>query len=377
MNIMNEIENDAAIASLHVGVVYWQPEDGIGSAIFDSVCAWGCETVHFLHNETIPDGLDVILVYGPFNSLTPLSQQLLAYPPDSRPALILWMSEQLSNPSIPDWLLRPSGQLRSWAERQSYQLSDAGVWQPNPRWQKLTCKAHRLRYYGDLHWLKQQGLLTVLGIGSQWITQYLQQRGLNPVTAYFGSFPEWWGDLNLERDIPVLWLGKTGSDRRKTFLSQLQDDLQARGVEMTVVDGVSHPYVFGKERTVLLNRSRIVVNILRTPWDNHSIRFFLSSSNKALIISEPTLPHTPFMPGEHFVETPIERMAETIYYHLNHPEAGAPLVERSFQLATQELTMFRSVGSLLQQAVQQRNRAFSSKYSTRIPRIMRKRAAHA
>jgi hypothetical protein len=63
-----------------------------------------------------------------------------------------------------------------------------------------------------------------------------------------------------------------------------------------------------EERRILLNRTKIALNISRQPWEDSSLRYFVVAPNRAMIVTEPTLPHTPFTPGVHLVEAPIEQI---------------------------------------------------------------------
>ena len=132
--------------------------------------------------------------------------------------------------------------------------------------------------------------------------------------------PDEWDNLELERDIPVLWLGKAGSSRRKSLLHKTRAELRTHGIEMLVIDGVENPYIFGKDRDNLLSRTKIVLNLVRAWWDDNSLRYTLVAPKRALIVTEPTLPHTDFMPGVHLVEAPVNQLADTILYYLNHEE---------------------------------------------------------
>jgi hypothetical protein len=156
-----------------------------------------------------------------------------------------------------------------------------------------------------------------------------------------------WEDLGLQRDIPVLWLGKMGSKRRKKNLARVRHELSARGVDLLVVDGIENPYVYGVERTELLNRTKIVLNLVREPWDNTSMRFFLAASNRCLIISEPIYKHTPFESGLHYMQSPISDIHETIIYHLENDEERNEITENAFNFVQNELTTRNSISKIL------------------------------
>jgi hypothetical protein len=336
-------------ATRRVGIVYWRADDGIAPLIAQIVEGLGHEAVGLSHQDRLPKELDMLLAYGPLGSLVPLANQLRALPPSQRPAFGLWMTEQLSNPALPEWMHHPLSGLRSNMERLAFRETEPGIWRPAPSLSWLGNKANRLRYYGDLHWMCRENILSVLAVGSKWIATFLRARGFSPIVAYIGSHPDWWAPMSVDRDIPVLWLGKMATTRRRRRLARVRSELRSRGVDMLVVDGEENPYVFGEERTVLLNRTKIVLNILREKWDNHSLRFFLAAPNRALVVTEPTLDHTPFTPGVHCVAAPTEQMADTICHYLSHADGRNRIVEQAYQLATEDLTMKKSVEQILEQ----------------------------
>ncbi|GAB4531028.1 MAG: hypothetical protein Kow0063_09820 [Anaerolineae bacterium] len=335
---------------LHVGVVYWTEGDGVAILIDSTLKELGCKTTGFLYDERLPETLDMIISYGPWGSLVPLANQLLSLSRAQRPAFVLWLSEQLPNPELPGWIQYLGGAVRSQAERLAYHRNGQGHWHLVPHLRWLTTKAYRFRYYGDLFWLKRQGILSALATTSSWTAQFLRARGFDPILAYEGAHPSWDPGVQVERDIPVLWIGKTATRRRACLLSRIRRELKERGVEMLVIDGVEHPYVFGQERTALLNRTKIVVNLLRKEWDDNSFRYYIAASSRALIVTEPTLPHTPFLPDVHLVQSPIEHMADTIIHYLSHEQERQQIADRAYHLVTEELTMKRSLAQILRQA---------------------------
>ncbi len=332
-------------ARLCVGVAYWQLDE-LAQLIAVNLEKFGCQVRLFEHTQ-LPGDVDVVFAYGPLGSLTPLGMQLMACPVAERPLFALFLTEQLPNPHIPELLNYPMAVVRSYFERLVTRY-------PTTAWLRLTAKALRFRYYGDLHWLRRQGILSLLLLESEVTAEYLRRRGFEPHTFSLGSRPDWGTDLNLERDIPVLWLGKVGSHRRELLLHQIRSQLQARGVQMMVVDGIEHPYVFGHKRTVLLNRTQIVLNLVRQPWDCNSLRFYLAAPNKAMMMSEPLLPHVPtIVPGVHYVETPLDGLPDLICYYLSHPEHRQQIATAAYQLVTEELTTdkaFTQITELIQQA---------------------------
>lgn len=115
-------------------------------------------------------------------------------------------------------------------------------------------------------------------------------------------------DLGRSRDIPVLFLG-TVKDHRAVRLQRLAGALAARNVPLTIVDRAC----FGEDRTTLLNRARIVVNLHQYPWHLERIRMFLAMANGALLVSErPVADPEPFEVGTHLLAADTEGLADAI-----------------------------------------------------------------
>lgn len=343
-----------------IGVVQWKLGDGIARQISNTLIDLGCDVVGFLYDAKLPKDLDIILAHGPLGSFVPLAKQLLFLPPSQRPVLVLWMTEHLPHPSLPEWLRRPISMVRSRVERLAFRKNTQGEWKLDSRLRWMTAKGHRFRYYGDLHWFRQQRIPFVLAVGSKWIANFLRARGFGPIVAYIGFHPNWQADLGLKRDVPVLWIGKLATDRRRRLLKRIRSELKARGVDVLVIDGVENPYVFGEERTILLNRTKIVLNILRSKWDNNGLRYYLTAPNRSLVVTEPTLDHTPFLPGVHLIEAPVEQITDTICYYLTHEDERQRIVEQAYQLVTTELTMKAGASQVLEKAVAVRRQATNS-----------------
>jgi hypothetical protein len=348
------VTNPADTRPLRVGVVHWYEDergDGIVSLLSRTLGELGCETINFFHDGKLPGNLDVVFVYGPFGSLVPLVNQLLACPSSQRPLLVFRMSEQLPNPDLPEWVRSGIGLIRSQAERSAFREQAPGQWQVTPLLRWATTKANRFRYYGDLHWLQRQGILSLLVIGHRLngiSGDCLRTRGINTLAISLGSHPSWGEDLGLKRDIPVLWIGNRATSRRARLLDRIRLELRERGVEMTMIDGVEHPYVFNEERTVLLNRTKIVLNLLRAKWDSNSLRYFISAPNRAMIVTEPVHPPNFFVPGTHLIEVPIEHMADTVCHYLAHEEERRFIADQAYKLVTTDLTMKRGLARVLE-----------------------------
>jgi len=339
-----------------IGVFFWKEDDGLGREIVNTLHELGCAAAPLYHKD-LPhlSGIDILIAYGPWGSLAPIAHHMRQLDPEVRPGFVLWQSEQFPNPDLPLWVWRSVGLARSYLESIVFHEGSSGNFAPRQHWNWLITKLHRYRYYGDAYCYSRTGLLDIVAVWSKWTAALLKVRGIPTITAYMGHSHANGRDLGLERDIPVLWLGKRGSSRRSRLLDQIRTRLAARGIDMLMVDGVEHPYVFGDDRTRLLNRSKIVLNILRKPWDNNSMRFFLASANKVMVVSEPVLAHIPFLPEEHFVERPIREIPETIEYYLAHEAERKVIADRAYKLGVEQLTMRASLEKILSAVHYKRN----------------------
>ena len=318
---------------MRIGIVVWDPGEEIAAEASQSFSELGHDVFEFPAQAELPRNLDLIFAYGPFGSMVPLARQLIAIPEARRPAFIFWQIEPLPNPAQPKWLIKALGKLRSRIERLATRQVGKGEWQVLPGWRLLTSKAFRYRYCGDLLWLQEEGVLTLLVMGSHPNSDFLRELGLDSFQPPSPSFREGWGaDLNLKRDVPVLWLGKSATRRRRRYLERVRRDLRALGIEMMVIDGIENPYIFGEARTRLLNRTSIVLNLLRNTWDSHAARFQLAAMNRALVVSEPCLEHTGFRAGEHFVVAPVGEIARTIQQYLENEEERRQIADRAYDL---------------------------------------------
>jgi hypothetical protein len=330
---ISEVANTIEFSGLRVGIMHWHSDNDYSRQLARILSELGCDDViHFNFDAKLPEGQDIIVIFGPFGTLTPVIKQLKAYPKSERPSLLYLMTEQLPDPYLPEWFRYGFGRLLSRAERMAYYQRPQGNWRLRSWARWLTSKGHRFRYYGDLFWMQQEEILTTLSIGSFWTADRLRAKGFNPIVLPCSYSPTFGRDLNLERDIPVLWLGKMGSARRRSLVNKIREQLRGREVEMLVIDGEENSYVFGEARTVLMNRTKIALNLVREKWDDNSARYSLAAANRTMIVSEPTLPHTPFEPGVHLVEAPIDQIAETILYYLAHDEEREQIADRAYEL---------------------------------------------
>jgi hypothetical protein len=212
---------------------------------------------------------------------------------------------------------------------------------------------YRFRYTGDYHYLHNRGLLGLLADTSEVYAEIRSQHGLPTLVAPWATTPRWHANLELERDIDVLWMGARSTRRRSRLLDRVRRDLADRGIQMHVADNEENPFIFSEERTRFLNRAKVTLNLTRTWYDDNYSRFALAAGNRSLILSEPLLPHCPaYQAGVHYVSAPLDSIAERIAYFLENEGEREWITANAYKLVTSELTLKRTVQTLLAHAAE-------------------------
>lgn len=332
-----------------VAVVEWANKDGIAEAIHDELVALGHQASYFAYDAPIPREVDIIFTFAPYGAFLPIASQLAHIPLAQRPTLVHWNTEGIPDLRMPHLLMNAVSYWRSWMGR-VIEAREAKL--PAALRRRLltlqNTRMLRFRYVGDYYYAYKQGWLHIFADSSVVYGQLHTRHGLPTRYMPWGSVPRWYADLNLVRDIDVLWMGKRGTRRRSDLLDRVRAELRPHGVEVYVADNVENPYIFNDERIYFLNRAKITLNITRTWYDDNFSRFSMAAPNRSLVVSEPMLPHCPeFEAGVHYVAAPIERLAETIVHYLRHEDERAAIVENAYQLVTTQLTMRNSIQSIL------------------------------
>jgi hypothetical protein len=336
-----------APALKRVAVVMWQPHEGMAQAISEALLQLGYDVTPFEWDQPVPTGVDAVFSHGPYRRFMSVPSQLGQMPPERRPWLVHWNDEGMPDLRLPWVVLAGLGHLRSWIGRQVHAARPNLLARlPGPRW--VDQRMMRFSYLGDYYYAYQRGWLSLLVDQSKIYADLRSAHGLPTLAVPWGSIPAWSSDLGLERDIDVLWMGARASRRRGALLDQVRDDLRRRGIQMYVADNEEHPFVFGEERTRMLNRARITLNLTRTWYDDNFLRFSIVLPNRSLLVSEPMLAHcADYVPGTHYVAAPAAQLAETIAYYLAHPTERQRIVDNAYTLVTQNLTLKNSVARIM------------------------------
>jgi hypothetical protein len=337
----------------HIAVVEWAPGDGIARTIRDELIQLDYSPVLFQSEGNIPDNVDMVLTFAPYGKLLPIMNQLAKFTPQNRPIYVHWNTENPPDPSLPWTFIKQIAAFRSWVDR----LSDSP--KPFHRYvanlkpiQWLRGRMYRFRYIGDYHYAYVQGWLDLLAEFSNFYTQLHTAHGMPAIFVPWGTSPAWYANLNLERDIDVLWFGQRRTKRRSLIIDTIRHQLRNYGIEMYVADGVENPFIYDDERTNLLNRTKITLSLLTNRYESvFPHRFHMAAGNKCMVISEPEYSHHPdCIAAKHFVAATAAEIVSQILYFLSHEDERIQITENAYQLVTQKLTLANSLKAIIRAA---------------------------
>ncbi len=339
------------LAGYNIGVVRWSDSDEISEMISYELDQLGHHPEFFKAGDAIPVSADIIFSFAPYGNFIQIPLKFASIPANQRPILIHWNTEGIPDPRIPWLLIHSISGLRSFVGRKmlaGHRHNGNKATKFPYSWE--SSRMLRFRYVGDYYYAFQNGLLDIFADSSQIYAGMHRQHGLPTSVMPWGATDNWHKQLNLERDIDVLWMGQRGSKRRSDLLDRVRADLKSHGVNIHVADNEENPFIFGDERIQMLNRAKITLNLTRTWYDDNFSRFAMAAPNRSLIVSEPLLPHCPqYHAGIHYVSAPIEQLAQEIVYYLQQEEERATIVENAYQLVTQDLSFRTGIKSLIDQ----------------------------
>jgi spore maturation protein CgeB len=96
-----------------------------------------------------------------------------------------------------------------------------------------------------------------------------------------------------------------------------------------------------------LNRSRIVLSLLRVPHDLAGMRVLMGMACRALVVSEYCKGTGAYVPGEHFVMAPLNQLPETIVRYLDHESERERIASAGHRFVTEELTLQKALAKML------------------------------
>jgi hypothetical protein len=336
-------------SNYRVAVVKWADSDAIAKAIHDELIQLGHQPTIFKFDQPVPEGVDVVFSFAPYGRLMQIPHQLAKIPQEKRPLFLHWNTENYPDPKLPWSIIRPIAAFRSWVDR----LNDSDAnWAKTlinrPPFSMIDNRMVRFRLIGEYQYAYQNGSLDLLFESSRLYTEERNQHGVPAIFVPWGTVPQWHEDLQIERDIDVLWMGKRRTQRRSDLLDQIYEKLTANGYHVYIADNEMKPFVYGDQRTEMLNRAKITLNIESEAYDNAlPYRYHVVAPNRSLVVSEALLPHYPAEPGKHYVSAPYDQVVDTLLYYLENEDERLKIVEAAYKLVSTDLT----IGNAIQQVM--------------------------
>jgi hypothetical protein len=269
---------------------------------------------------------DLVWLEGNANWYPAVCRQLMAATRVRRPLMLVWHSEPLPPPRAAG-LPRPRLHLREIAK----------IVLRDPRATDVYSNYFRIRQ------LTRQGLPDILIVSTGGRREFLAERGIDAHFVPLGYHTADGHDMGLQRDIDTLFLGSPDVPRRQRLLKQLR----RRGVDIVARGNWFDPANWGEERTRLLNRTKILLNLARHPGELSGLRLVFGMANKALVVSEPIYNPAPYIAGTHFVSAAIADIPQAIRYYLAHEHERQRIAAEGHRLVSQEVTLARSVSQIL------------------------------
>lgn len=207
----------------------------------------------------------------------------------------------------------------------------------NREWVRVMVRGYRLQE------CMRDGCIDYLFTTTEAKHRFIVEMGYDAQFIPFGYHRSLGAYRGLERDIDVLFLGRLNSKTRETLLTDLRAELSVEGVRLQIVDNDC----YGAQRTELLNRTKISIDLPRVPWDFAIERFLISMSCGAMVVSVGTQSTEPFKAGVHFVQTQPREMAGVILSYLRDERRWTEISRAGYEFVTKEITLKKSVTELL------------------------------
>ena len=322
---------------------------------------------------------DLLLVAGEGPQLAWLPQLLGNRVPARRPTTVFWQLEPLPPPSYGlraeaqgrglaqcDWDGLANGWLkpiRNFIPARNVFLSAVQQWRARPLRREMSnsgASEFDTLHPGAVHYVVTQAEWIIRNYGRGWIDHvftstlprqhFLSSRGIPAGFAPVGYHDAWGYNLGQDRDVDVLFLGRYRKTRRRIRLERIRKQLAARDIRLVTVDREC----FGSRRTALLNRTKVVLNLLKFPWDHPGMRMLAAMGCGAMVVSERCRDTAPYRDHEHFMAADPDELVDTIVHYVEHASERAEIARRAFDFVSQELTM-RTVLSSIMDVVTQRD----------------------
>src|SRR5215216_5251931 len=119
-NMIAEQEDVLARGRYRVAVPEWVEDDGIARMICFELERLGYNPVLFFFDRNVPEDVDYLLTFGPYDRILPIWQNNARIALIRRPVVIHWNTEGMPDLRMPPKVVRTLGALRSKIGRMGY-----------------------------------------------------------------------------------------------------------------------------------------------------------------------------------------------------------------------------------------------------------------
>jgi hypothetical protein len=166
---------------------------------------------------------------------------------------------------------------------------------------------HQIERVRLLEGTRSSGWLDAIAVSAPERVDSLEKLDVASTFVPVGFHPDLVGDHSVARDIDVLFLGRVKGERT-AILSRLERETARRGKRLIINEGP----LFGSERTALLNRTKICINMSGLEGEFPRLRAVLAIAAGAVVLADDVGDTTPLVPGTHLLRAPVDRWPELI-----------------------------------------------------------------
>lgn len=177
--------------------------------------------------------------------------------------------------------------------------------------------------------------------------EFLENIGIDAKFVPVGYHPLWGEIPETKRDIDILFIGRPMHKTRFSILRDVKHMLSLRGINLVTIDYGC----YGQQRTNILNRTKIVLDLIRVPWEMPLMRLLMSMSCGALVVSNWLGNPDPFS-RKHLVQVDTKDIVKAVIYYLEHENERQIIVDDAYQFVTQEATMKNSISKIIETCFQ-------------------------
>lgn len=333
----------------NIGLIVESPATEVDQSIAEGFSSRGINVIPLSVDGEWRDDLDAYVISGPFYPLSHILPKIEQLARHNHPKIVVWLTEQRASAELPNWIIRAVGTGLRLICRSTERVLGKNI---SPKINQYVNKVYagtRYRLPSEIRWLKDHDYLKLLAVLTPSHQQFYSEKiGVPAEVIPYGYNPAFGRDLHLERDVDVVFLGSLRDRRRSEIMQRFESDFTKLEIKFVIHDGSpERGLVFGEERTRLINRTKILLSIMRQPWDDLVFRMLLGTPNGAMVVSEPVQDQYPFQSGVHFASAEIDRIPETVKYYLEHEEERQRIVQSAQDVIFNQMTGSMMTGKML------------------------------